>query len=116
MSHVPLDLHPGNLSPLRSGNAASDSGIEAAALALSRASEACETLSALAVQLKADKDLTPSGRTKKFREREADVRKSVLAKLDGTRAFIDSKIKDTEQRLSAPQPPVDDAGLRRESN
>src|SRR5262245_29336829 len=104
MNHVPLDLHPGNLGPLRTGNAAADSGIEIAALALTHASEACETISALAVQLKADKDLTPSGRTKKFREREADIRRSVLAKLDGTKSFIDSKIRDAELRMSAPPP------------
>jgi hypothetical protein len=66
--------------------------------------------------LKADRDLTPSGRTKKFREQEADIRKSALAKLDGTKALMESKIKDAEGRMSAPPPPEDDAGLHREGN
>jgi hypothetical protein len=75
-----------------------------------------EKIGDLALTLKAEEELSPSGRIRKFREQEPKLRGSALARLNSAKALIESKIKDSERQMSAPPPPEDDAGLRREGN
>jgi len=90
--------------------------VEAVAEALRFACEASEKISDLAVTLKANKDLSPSGRVRRFREQEPNFREPALAKLDSTKGLIEARIKDGARKMSAPPPPEGEQGLRRESN
>jgi hypothetical protein len=116
MKHELLGLNPDNLKPLYAGNRTVDSGVEAVTVAMRTAFEAGEKLAALAAELKINKDLSPAGRLRKFRERETNLRGSALAKLNGARTFVEGKIKDSEIKMMAPPPPEDEDGLRRENN
>ena len=81
MNYELLGLHPDNLKPLFTGNRAADSGVEAVSIAMRTALETGEKISALALSLKANKDLSPSGRVSKFRQEEPKLREPILAKL-----------------------------------
>jgi hypothetical protein len=116
MNHELIGLDPGNLKPLYTGDRAIDSGLEFVAEALRFASEASEKISDLAVTLETNKDLSPSGRLRRFREQEPNFREPALAKLNSTKGLIEARIKDGERKMSAPPPPEDKEGLRRESN
>jgi hypothetical protein len=116
MNYELIGLNPGNLRPLFAGTRATDSGVEAVTEAMRFASEAGEKIGALALALKANKDLSSSGRVKKFREEEPKLREPAIARLNAVKALMESKIKDSEHQMSAPPPSEDDAGLRRESN
>jgi hypothetical protein len=116
MNHELIGLDPGNLKPLYTGDRAFDSGVEAVAEALRFASEASEKIGDLALTLKANKDLSPSGRLRQFREQEINLREPAFAKLNSAKALIEARIKDSDRKMSAPPPPEDEEGLRRQSN
>lgn len=115
MNYKLIGLSPDNLKSFYTGDAAVDQNITAAGYALRVALEAGERLEAEAAALKANKDLSASGRMKKFRETEPRVREAALQKLGAARQQISARMDALKRRISVPPTP-DDEGARRESN
>jgi hypothetical protein len=115
MNYKLIGLSPDNLKALYTGNSEVDQQITAAGVALRVALEAGEKLEADAATLKANQDLSASGRMKKFREMEAGPRQAALRKLSSAVQQVSARIEALEQQMLV-LPTPDDEGARRENN